>query len=82
LTSSTTKEGVREDFKHRNKAGAGRLVTLLSTLPGKHGKVANKTDVPRRPLLDALENETKLSNTNDLAFGKTPELCDEVEIKP
>lgn len=80
--NATPKKLLWEDFKHRNKPGSQRLVTLLSTLPGKHGKVANKTEVPRRPLLDALKAETKLSNTNDLAFGKTPTFCYQVEITP
>ena len=80
--NATPKRLLWEDFKHRNKSGSQRLVTLLSTLPGKHGRVANKTEVPRRPLLDALKAETKLSNTNDLAFGKTPTFCYLVEITP
>jgi hypothetical protein len=59
-----------------------RLKSLLSTLPGKHGKVTNKTEVPRRPLLEALEKETVLSNTHKLAFGKNPELCYTIVIQP
>jgi hypothetical protein len=57
-------------------------VTLLSTMPGKHGKVANKTEVPRRPLLAALKAETALSNTDDLSFGKNPTFCYQVNVKP
>jgi hypothetical protein len=80
--NATPKKLLWEEFKNRNKAGAQRLVALLSTMPGKHGKVANKTEVPRRPLLAALKTETTLSNTDDLAFGKTPVLCYKVDIKP
>lgn len=43
-----------------------RLKTMLSTLPGKHGKISSSTEVPRRPLLKALEAESDLSNTNKL----------------
>jgi hypothetical protein len=80
--NATPKKLLWEHLKNRNKAGRQRLVTLLSTLPGKHGTVANKTEVPRRPLLDALKSETALSNTNDLSFGKKPEFCYLVNIKP
>ena len=80
--NATPKTLLWEDFKHRNKSGAQRLVTLLSTMPGKHGKVANKTEVPRRPLLAALKAETALSNTVDLPFGKNPTFCYQVDVKP
>ena len=80
--NATPKTLLWEDFKNRNRAGAQRLVTLLSTLPGKHGKVTNKTEVPRRPLLAALRAETVLSSTNDLPFGKNPTLCYQVDVKP
>ena len=36
-----------------------RLETLLSTMPGKHGKAAKKTEVPRKTLLEALELEDR-----------------------
>lgn len=80
--NATPKKLLWEGFTHRNKQGAQRLRTLLSTLPGKHGRAANKTEVPRRPLLVALQVETTLSNTNGLAFGKTPEFCYQVDVKP
>jgi hypothetical protein len=40
-----------------------RLVTLLSTLAGKHGSVSRGTEVPRRPLLDALTQRSRLITT-------------------
>ena len=58
------------------------MKALLSTLPGKHGKTRDKTEVPRGTLLEALQAETALSNTNDLRFGKDPELCYTVTILP
>ena len=57
-------------------------MTLLSTMPGKHGKVANKTEVPRRPLLAALKAETALSSTTDLPFGKKPTFCYQIDVTP
>jgi hypothetical protein len=56
------------------------MKALLSTLPGKHGRARDKTEVPRGTLLEALKAETALSNTNDLKFGKNPELCYTVTI--
>ena len=50
--------------------------------PGKHGKPSNKTEVPRRPLLQALEREADLHKTDNLKFGKEPQLCCVVEIHP
>jgi hypothetical protein len=66
--NATPKKLLWEGFKKR---GAGKhLKTMLSTLPGKHGKVRNDTEVPRRPLLKALEAESDLSNTHDLKSGE------------
>ena len=55
-------------FKNRStkKTSAGRLITLMSTMPNKHGKVASKTEVPRTTLKDALERESELFNTENL----------------
>lgn len=66
------------------KRGSGRkLKTLLSTMPGKHGKTASKTEVPRRTLLNALQAESDLANTQTLSFAaKTFEICHQVTIKP
>jgi hypothetical protein len=65
--NATPKKLLWEEFRKR---GAGkRLKTMLSTMPGKHGKARNDTEVPRRPLLKALEAESDLSNTHDLKSG-------------
>jgi hypothetical protein len=54
-------------FKKRStKKASGRLITLMSTMPNKHGKVASKTEVPRKTLKDALESESELFNTENL----------------
>ena len=61
--NATPKKLLWEGFKKR---GAGKgLITMLSTLPGKHGKPRNNTEVPRKPLLKALETESELRNTNN-----------------
>jgi hypothetical protein len=78
--NATPKQLLWESFRKRNKPGARRMRTLLSTLPGKHGKTQSKTEVPRRPLLEALERQTRLSNTMTLGFGKTASLCHLVEV--
>ena len=55
-------------FKNRskNKTAPRRLITLMSTMPGKHGKVKTNTEVPRQTLKDALNTESKLFNTEDI----------------
>lgn len=77
--NATPKELLWKGFKKR----AGKeLRTVLSTLPGKHGKARNKTEVPRKPLLDVLKAESTLFNTDDLKFGANPELCHVITIVP
>lgn len=78
--NATPKKLLWEGFRNRG-AGKSRMRTLLSTLPGKHGTASKKTEVPRKTLLDALETETTLSNTNDLKVGANAELCAKVVIK-
>lgn len=67
-----TKRGTKKD-----------LTTLLSTMPGKHGKTASRTEVPRRTLLSALTNESELNNTNTLSVAAaTFQMCHLVTVKP
>ena len=77
--NATPKKLLWENFSKKGKTK--RLRTLLSTLPGKHGKVASKTEVPRRPLLEALEQETTLLNTHDYPLGRNIRLSETVVIK-
>jgi hypothetical protein len=79
--NATPKKLLWEAF---TKRGANKkLKTLLSTLPGKHGKSASKTEVPRRTLLRALEDESDLTNTHKLPFGaKNFELRHLMTVKP
>ena len=53
---------------------------MLSTLPGKHGKPRNDTEVPRKPLLKALESESDLRNTNNPKHLKSGELSVMMEV--
>jgi hypothetical protein len=78
--NATPKKLLWERFTKRGSKPGKRLKAVLSTLPGKHGKTANDTEVPRRPLLDALRKETDLSNTNDLKFGADPEMSRLISI--
>jgi hypothetical protein len=78
--NATPKKLLWEGFTERGSKPGKRLKAVLSTLPGKHGKIANDTEVPRRPLLDALRKETDLSNTNDLKFGADPEMSQLIPI--
>ena len=55
----------------------GRLTTMLSTMPGKHGHEQDKTEVPRRTLLKALNEESELHSTHLL---EPDALCQEVNI--
>jgi hypothetical protein len=78
--NATTKELLWKGFTKRTDKKVKKLTTLLSTLPGKHGKTRNKTEVPRRPLLAALRAESELFNTNELEFGAKPVLCHVVTL--
>jgi Metallo-beta-lactamase superfamily len=61
--NATPRQWLWETF--RKKKGK-KLQTMVSTMPGKHGKVASKTEVPRRTLVTALEAGSRLKNTNKL----------------
>jgi len=64
--NATPKKALWERFTRRKNR---RLRTLLSTMPGKHGSARSGTEVPRKPLLQALETESVLRNTETLGFG-------------
>jgi hypothetical protein len=49
-------------------------------LRGQSTKARNDTEVPRRPLLKALEEESDLSNTSNPKQLKSKELCLKVDI--
>jgi hypothetical protein len=43
-----------------------RLRTSVSTMAGKHGSAARQTEVPRRPLIEALEKDSDFFSTQSL----------------
>jgi hypothetical protein len=71
--NATPKKLLWEGFRKRG-SGRQRLKTALSTMPGKHGKASNNTEVPRKPLLKALEAESDLHNTANAKQLKAAEL--------
>jgi len=77
--NATPKTLLWENFAKRGRAW-GRLQTALSTLKGKHGTPAKKTEVPRKTLLEALQNETDLVNTEGHPLA-SQEPCQTITIK-
>lgn len=70
-SKNATPKDMWNRFAKRGGAGKpGRLTSVMSTMAGKHGgKHGAPTEVPRRPLVDALEAESDLINTQDLGKG-------------
>jgi hypothetical protein len=79
--NATPKKLLWEGFKKRGSTKGKRLTAVLSTMHGKHGKAAKNTEVPRKPLLDALEHQTDLYNTDGLKFGAEPEMCQVIRLQ-
>ncbi|HEU4768276.1 MAG TPA: hypothetical protein VFS77_12915 [Pyrinomonadaceae bacterium] len=66
-------------FKNRStkKTDKGRLKSLMSTMPNKHGKAQSNTEVPRRTLVEALETESELYTTQEIkGKGNISLVCD------
>src|SRR6185369_4478631 len=68
-------------FKTRSTRSGdkNRLKSFMSTMAGKHGKAASKTEVPRRTLVEALESESELHRTDKLK-GKTLSYACQIEF--
>lgn len=67
---NATPKSLWEGFDKRGPASkADRLTSVLSTKPGRHGHVESDTEVPRRPLVAALEKDSTLHDTDHLAAG-------------
>ena len=65
---NATPKTLWNSFTQKGGAGqADRLKTLLSTKEGVHGSVDRSTEVPRSALVNALEQSSTLTNTQD--FG-------------
>ncbi len=68
---NATPKSLWNAFSQRNAtATPDRLATLVSTLSGKHGSVARKTEVPRKVLIEELTRMSSLSNTQTLRNRK------------
>ena len=63
--------------KSDDEGNQGRLKTVMSTLPGKHGHEEDNTEVPRLSLVAELKRESELHSTHEMAEG---ELCQVVRI--
>jgi hypothetical protein len=58
-------------FANRGAASKrGRLQTLVSTMGGKYGHLAEGTEVPRRTLMTALKKDNTLVSTQTLRGKK------------
>lgn len=65
-------------FKKKGRAAASnRLMTVVSTMSGKHGSSTRQTEVPRRPLITELENNSVFFTTQKLKR----KLSDEIRVK-
>jgi hypothetical protein len=64
--------------KSTKEGEEGRLQTMLSTMPGKHGSEKDKTEVPRQSLLKELVAQSELHSTHLL---EPDALCQEVNLK-
>ena len=65
-------------FKKRStkKTNKKRLKSIMSTMKGKHGKTASNTEVPRLSLVQALESESELYNTQKLTKKELSLVCE------
>jgi hypothetical protein len=68
---NATPKSLWAKFSKRSKdAGEGRMISVMSTMPGKHGQTDKKTEVPRKSLKEELRNETDLTSTDDWNPGE------------
>ena len=75
---NATPKSLWKSFRKKNrKPVAGRLTTLLSTKPGKHGHEKDRTEVPRLSLLKELAEQSHLHSTHLMPDGT---LYQEIEI--
>ena len=71
--NATPRESLWEKFTKRK---GKQLKTMLSTMSGKHGKPASKTEVPRKTLKAALESQSELKNTQTLKSAELSQLTE------
>jgi hypothetical protein len=65
---NATPKTLWKGFKNRStkKSDKVRLKTFVSTMAGKHGKSKSHTEVPRKTLVEALQNGSEFHTTQDL----------------
>lgn len=78
--NATPKQLLWSNFSKRGGPAGQRLTAVLSTLHGKHGSTASHTEVPRHPLLEVLQAETELLNTDDRQDFAPSDLCRLIEM--
>jgi hypothetical protein len=78
--NATPKTLLWENFTKRGN-GARRMKATISTMKGKHGDARKKTEVPRKTLLDALETETELCNTEGFKFKDNEDPCQVITFR-
>ena len=68
---NATPKSLWAKFSKRAKEGEPkRMMSVMSTMPGKHGQADKKTEVPRQTLKEELRNETNLVSTDDWEPGE------------
>lgn len=78
-STNATPQTLWKGFKKRGGvARKDRMTAVLSTMSGKHGDAAKKTEVPRKRLVDQLAHDTHLHSTQDLIGGQ---LCEVIRIE-
>lgn len=64
---NATPKTLWSNFDKKSSAqAADRLQTLVSTMKGKHGSESRETEVPRKPLVEALEKNSDYHTTEDV----------------
>jgi hypothetical protein len=68
-------------FEHRttDAKASGRLLTMISTMKGKHGHMESQTEVPRTTLVKELSKKSDYVTTE--AAAKKGELYVETELR-
>ena len=77
---NATPKSMWNRFKKKSgkKDKEGRLKTMLSTMPGKHGHEKDHTEVPRQSLLKELDAQSEVHSTHRI---EPDALCQEVTFK-
>lgn len=76
---NATPKTLWENFERKSPKGeARRLKTIVSTMPGKHGKKKNNSEVPRDTLVKAFTELSDYHTTEDAA--KSGKLYEDIEI--